>query len=47
MCGQPLGEARPLRSAALKDLAEVALKGRGFSRADMSCLDNAAFRPKT
>jgi hypothetical protein len=46
MCGQPPSEARPLRSAALNDLAEVALKGR-FSRAFMSFLDNAAFSPKT
>jgi hypothetical protein len=47
MCGQPPSEASPLRSAALVDLAEVALEGRGFSRADMSFLDNAAFSPKT
>jgi hypothetical protein len=40
-------QAGPLRSAALNDLGEVALKGRGFRRAVMSFLDNAAFSPKT
>jgi hypothetical protein len=47
MCGQPPTEASPLRCAALKDLAEVALQGRGFSRVVMSFLENAAFSPKT
>jgi len=45
MCGPPPSKARPLRCAARNDL-EVTLKGRGFSRAVMSFLDNAALSPK-